>query len=278
MRKIFATICATCLLLTGCTNPLTSSKVDAPVVEEKPAQVDTKPKPKSDLPITIPPPAVKPSVEQKPSADQKPSEEKPSNKFEFRAEDLVIPETTILPPIPYTVPPPSSTEIPAPQSYPSQNPAPKLNHDSNLSLDEFKQKFATAAADFDMPEINIDNFALDYHEGENVLHGNLSANVAMEIVFNKDTNKVKSVWFSGNVSDENDEKLATFAFVKTMKTFKPETSEMQAQSLIKTLNETLQPYETDSVNILRSEISRNGMHYIVSFTPNKDFLWAIGAL
>ena len=269
MRKIFATICATCLLLTGCSNPLTSSKVDTPAVEEKPAQVDTKPKPKSDLPITIPPPAVseKPSVEQKPSA-----EEKPSNKFEFRAEDLVIPETTILPPIPYTVPP-SSTEIPAPVQ---QNPTPKLNRDSNISLDEFKQKFVTAAADFNAPEINIDNFAVDYHEGENVFHGSLSDNVAMEIVFNNDTKMVKSVWFSGNMSDENDEALATLAFVKTMKTFKPETPEAQAQTLLKTLNDTLRPYETDTVRILRSEVSRNGMHYIVSFKENKDFLWAIG--
>ena len=277
MKKFLVTVCVT-LLLTGCSNPFASPKAN------ESAQVDTKPT--VNVPIMIPPPAAtKPpqSVETKPSQSvetkpSSPAEEKPSNKFEFRAEDLVIPETTILPPIPYTVPPPSSTEIPAPRNYtPQQNPMPRLNRDSNISLDDFRKKFQTAAADFNAPEINIDNFAVDYHEGENVFHGSLSDKVAMEIVFNKDTNMVKSVWFSGNITEKSNEELVTLAFVKTMKTFTPEMTEAQVDELLKTLSDTLQPYETNSVKILRSEADRNGIHYVISFTANGDFLWAAGA-
>ena len=271
MKKIFVTICAVGFLLTGCGNE------PAPSAEQKPAQVDTTPtpKPKVDMPLTLPPPTVaeKPSVEQKPSAEQK-----PSNKFEFRAEDLVIPETTILPPIPYNIPQPSPTEIPAPQNYTPHSPAPPpmAKRDSNISLDDFRQKFPPAAVDFGAPEIKIDNFAADYHEGENVFHGALSANVNMEIAFNKETNMVRSVWFSGNLTDKNDEELATIAFIKTVKTFKPETTETQAQELLKNLSNTMKPYEVNSTKILRSDINRDGMHYMVSISANGNFLWAVG--
>ena len=269
MKKIFAAI-ATVVLLTGCGNE------PAPAVEDKPAQVQSTRKVDSTPSPTIPPVVVleKPAVEEKPSPPV--TEEKPSNKFEFRAEDLVLPETTILPPIPYTSPE-SYSPPPPPTSYtPPQNPMPRLNRDSNLSLDDFRQKFQTAAADLGAPEINIDQFTTDYHEGENVLRGFLSEKVGMEIVFNKDTSKVKSVWFSGNLSDNNDEELLTIAFVKTIKTFKPELTEAQVDSLLKNLSSSGRPVEIDSTKVMRSELSRDGMLYIISVTESGNFLWAAG--